>query len=76
MRLKNENKISPERTFFNYEGCLGLPDRNLANPGSLDLGEWQLLGKLVFLSQSLRPGYIKEAEDRKVVTHRILKVPR
>lgn len=30
MRLKEENRISHERTFFNYEeGCLGLPGRNL-----------------------------------------------
>lgn len=30
MRLKEENRISHERTFFNYEeGCLGLPGRHL-----------------------------------------------
>lgn len=75
MRLNKKNKISPERTFFNYkEGCLGLPDRNLANPGSLDLGEWQLPGKPVSLHQFLRSRDIKGAGDREVIAHGILKM--
>lgn len=55
MKLKKENKISHERTVFNYEeGCLGLPRRHLANPCSLWLVKWELPGKPCFLPCSFR----------------------
>ena len=55
MKLKKLNKISHERTFFNYEaGCLGLPDRNRATPCSLYLVKWELPGKPFFSCLTLR----------------------
>lgn len=55
MKLKKQNKISHERTFFNYEeGCLGLPNRNLANPCSLYLVKWELPSKPFFSCLTLR----------------------
>lgn len=65
MKLKKQDKISPERTFFNYEeGCLGLPYRNLANPCSLYLVKWELPGKPVFPALFSQVHRHKRTENR------------
>lgn len=46
-----------------------------ANPGSSDLGERQLPTKSVTLTQFLKSGDIKEAEERETAAESILKRP-